>query len=117
MRSEAGELAVDLRDPDVDVVPCEQTLRFFVGREALLEPAAELLQPRLVALLKSADLHRADCPSAGCPSVELLELLSQCELHGLVPCHGSSVVEGSAGSRLAEPGAGWNEVALAPRLG
>jgi len=44
-------------------------------------------------------------------------LLSQCELDGLVPRHGSSLVESSAGSRLAEPGPGWNEVALAPRLG
>ena len=38
----------------------------------------------------------------------------QRELDGLVPRHRSSFVEGSAGSRLAEPGAGCAEVALAP---
>jgi hypothetical protein len=41
-------------------------------------------------------------------------LLSQRELDGLVPRHGSSFVEGSAGSRFAEPGTGCAEVALAP---
>src|SRR5215204_3102893 len=41
-------------------------------------------------------------------------LRRECELDGLVPRHGSSFVEGGAGSRLAEPGAGCAEVALAP---
>src|SRR5439155_17373936 len=44
-------------------------------------------------------------------------LLSQRELDGLVPRHRSSFVEGGVGSRLAEPGTGWVEVALAPCLG
>src|SRR5256885_10288842 len=44
-------------------------------------------------------------------------LRSQRELDGLVPRHRSSFVEGSRGSRLAEPGTGWVEVALAPCLG
>ena len=41
---------------------------------------------------------------------------SERELDGLVPRHRSSFVEGSAGSRLAEPGTGCAEVALAPGL-
>jgi len=44
-------------------------------------------------------------------------LLSQRELDGLVPRHRASFVRGSVGSRLAEPGTGRGEVALAPGLG
>src|SRR6266480_2923938 len=44
-------------------------------------------------------------------------LRSQRELDGLVPRHRSSFVEDLVGPRLAEPGTGWAEVALAPCLG
>jgi hypothetical protein len=64
-----------------------------------------------------ASASRASSAREKSQSRQLADFLSQCELDGLVPRHGSSFVEGSAGSRLAEPGAGWNEVALAPRLG
>src|SRR5207249_10795008 len=60
-------------------------------------------------------------PSSACETTPTLasggRLLSQRELDGLVPRHRSSFVEGSVGSRLAEPGTGWVEVALAPCLG
>src|SRR4051812_20666654 len=45
---------------------------------------------------------------------ERRNLRRECELDGLVPRHRSSFVEASAGSRLAEPGTGCAEVALAP---
>src|SRR5438876_9036213 len=45
---------------------------------------------------------------------ERRDLRRESELDGLIPRHGSSFVEGSGGSRLAEPGAGCAEVALAP---
>src|SRR5207249_6221086 len=60
-------------------------------------------------------------PSSACETTPTLgsggRRLSQPELDGLVPRHRSSFVEGSRGSRLAEPGTGWVEVALAPGLG
>src|SRR3954447_21933584 len=45
---------------------------------------------------------------------ERRNLRRECELDGLVPRHRSTFVEDSAGSRLAEPGTGCAEVALAP---
>jgi len=48
---------------------------------------------------------------------ERRDLRRECELDGLFPRHGSSFVKGGVGSRLAEPGTGRGEVALAPGLG
>src|SRR5215211_5636023 len=63
-----------------------------------------------------ARLRLSDLPSNGLldHAHERRDFRRECELDGLFPRHRSSFVEGSVGSRLAEPGTGRAEVALAP---